>query len=62
MLHTKLNDRLVLWIYTIMHIILKKLFKMPSCGGRGGKVHFIQFSSYIDSVSTWNSYALRTNQ
>lgn len=29
---------------------------------KGGEAHFIQFSSYIDSVSTWNAYALRTNQ
>lgn len=61
MLHTKLNDGLVLWTYTIMHIIFKKLLEMPPQGGRGGEAHFIQFSSYLDSFSSWNSHALRTN-
>lgn len=35
---------------------------MPPHGGKGGEARFIQFGSYVDSVSTWNAYALRTNQ
>lgn len=35
---------------------------MPPKGGRGEEAPFIQFSSYIDSASTWNSYALRTDR
>lgn len=62
MLHTKLNDGLVLWTYTITPISFKKLFEMPPQGGRGGEARFIQFSSYLGSVSSWNSHALRTNQ
>lgn len=47
MLHTKLNDRLVLWTYTIMHIIFfKKAFLNATSwrqGGRGGSFHTIQY-------------------
>lgn len=41
---------------------LLKLFKTPPHGGRGGEAYFTQLSSYVDSVSTWNSCALRAIQ
>lgn len=50
-LHTKLNDWLVMWTYTIRCYFLKQLSKMPPHASGEGQAHITQFRSYVDTRS-----------